>query len=98
MSSIRPTISTSRSKNPFSSADEPLFSLSLWERAGVRGEARRGGLSFLFSQTLTLTLSQREGENYKNEWRSIRRVSLGQVVAQPVAAADRSCIHTLHWH
>ena len=41
-------------------------SLSLWERAGVRGEASEEPEKILFffcRQTLTLTLSQREREN-----------------------------------
>jgi len=35
-----------------------LNSLSLWERAGVRGEARGSSIFLLLPSALTLTLSQ----------------------------------------
>jgi hypothetical protein len=45
------------------------YSLSLWERAGVRGEAKgdRRPADFANFQTLTLTLSQREREAELNQ-------------------------------
>lgn len=40
-----------------------INSLSLCERAGVRGEAKRAGVFLLLPSTLTLTASQGEREH-----------------------------------
>ena len=43
--------------------DLMIYSLALWERAGVRGEARDKSIFlFLLPSALTLTLSQGESE------------------------------------